>query len=80
MTTARPIWFTSTNSSVHLASVTALPRPWPRQSKRRVRFMPADLMYGSRVSACTAMPSVTPRPSSRTSAAGMVEVVRSCCG
>ena len=27
-------WFTATKKMVHFASVTALPRPWPRRSKR----------------------------------------------
>lgn len=37
-TTSTPAWLARTNSTVHLASFAALPRPWPRQSKRsRIR-------------------------------------------
>ena len=47
VTTSTPAWLARTNRTVHLASLTALPRPWPRQSKRGRKRKPASRRYGN---------------------------------
>ena len=64
VTTRAPAWFASTNRIVHLASLAALPRPWPFQSKRGRSLKPVSRRYGIIARACTTRPSRTPTPRS----------------
>lgn len=72
MTTIMPAWLARTKKNVHLASVAALPSPWPFQSKRGRILKPVCRRYGIIASDCTTRPRSVPTPRSRTPSAGMV--------
>ena len=49
--------------NAQLASLRALSSPTPRQSLRKESFKPDFFKVGIRISACSAIPIVLPRPS-----------------
>ncbi len=71
VTTTTPAWLARTKRTVHLASRTVFPRPWPFQSNLGRKRKPASRRYGIIARAWTTRPSSVPMPSSRTPSSGM---------
>ncbi len=63
--TENDIWVAATRASAQPAERSGLVRPEPRQSKRGLHRNFAARNEGTRARACTTMPRVLPRPSSR---------------